>query len=55
MITTRVNAINNNELDLQDNYNIFLILYDRHIDSKIKDIDIIMLAPEIIHNIKYYR
>ncbi len=55
MITARVNAIINNGLDFEDDHGIPLTLYYRHIDPRIKDIDVIMLAPGIIHNMEYYR
>ena len=32
-----------------------LILYYKNTNSKIKDINVIILAPEIIHNIENYR
>ena len=48
IITARVNIIMKNRLDFANNYSILLTLYYRHIDLKIKDIDVIILALDNI-------
>ncbi len=55
IISTRVNAIIKKGLDFENDYDIPLTLRYRHIGPRIKDIDVIMLVPRIIHNMKYYR
>ena len=55
MITAPINAIIKKRLDFQNNHGILLILYYRDIGPKIKDIDMIILASEIIYNMEYYR
>ena len=55
MITVRVNAIIKKELDFQNNYIIPLTLHYRDIGNRIKNIDVILLVPEIIYNMEYYK
>ncbi len=55
MIIVWVKATIKKGLDYQNDHNIPLTLQYRDIGPRIKDIDVIMLVPEIIHNMEYYR
>lgn len=55
MIIVCVNAIIKKVLDFQNNHSIPLTLYYRDNGLKIKDINVIILIPKIIHNIEYYK
>lgn len=55
IITVRVNAIIGKKLDFENDHALPLTLYYNHIDPRINDIDMIMLAPRIIYNKEYYR
>ncbi len=56
IITTQINAIIKKSLDFENNHDIIsLTLYYRYIDSKIKDINVIIRALRMVYNIEYYR
>ena len=48
IIIARVNAIIKNRLDFKNNHGIPLTLYYRHIDPRIKDINVIILVLDNI-------
>ena len=55
MIIARVNTIIKKGLDFQNNHDLLLTLDHRDIGPRMKDIDMIILAPKIIHIIKNYK
>lgn len=46
----QINVIITKLLDFENNYNILLIPYNKHINSRPKDIDMIIFAPKKIYN-----